>query len=221
MTTPFDYDVDPERFRLASRVTWQHLLAERSLYERLAELLVEIGARRVLDVGCGEGALRAALPARLRLVGLDPSWTMLGAHPRSVVQASASALPFPAGVFDAVVAVNLLDPRGRRRPVAWPTAGFSMAGEGGRCADVQGRSGTGSTGGRRCRGRQRHWASSSSTPTWRRARSRWRSRPPRRSPIRPATCSARTWRRCSTTRSGRPCWRPWSLTSSSRPSSST
>jgi 2-polyprenyl-3-methyl-5-hydroxy-6-metoxy-1,4-benzoquinol methylase len=60
MTTPFDYDVDPERFRLASRVTRQHLLAERSLYERLAELLAEIGARRVLDVGCGEGALISA-----------------------------------------------------------------------------------------------------------------------------------------------------------------
>ena len=109
MTTPFDYDADPERFRLASRVTRQHLLAERSLYERLAELLVEIGARRVLDVGCGEGALRAALPARLRLVGLDASWTMLGAHPRPVVQALATALPFPAGVFDAVVAINVLD----------------------------------------------------------------------------------------------------------------
>jgi SAM-dependent methyltransferase len=110
MTTPFDYDASPERFRLAARVTRQHLLA-RSLYDQLADLLAGIGAGRVLDVGCGEGALRAALPARLRsrLVGLDASGTMLGAHPRPVVQADASALPFRAGVFDAVVAVNVLD----------------------------------------------------------------------------------------------------------------
>jgi SAM-dependent methyltransferase len=34
---------------------------------------------------------------------------MLGAHPRPVVQAHAAALPFPSGVFDAAVAVNVLD----------------------------------------------------------------------------------------------------------------
>jgi SAM-dependent methyltransferase len=110
MTTPFDYDANPERFRLAARVTRRHLAA-RSLYERLAELLAGIDARHVLDVGCGEGALRAALPARLRsrLVGLDASGTMLRAHPPPVVQADATALPFLAGRFDAVVAVNVLD----------------------------------------------------------------------------------------------------------------
>ena len=64
MTTPFDYDSDPERFRLAVRVTRQHLLAARSLYDQLAEMLVGIDARHILDIGCGEGALRAALPAR-------------------------------------------------------------------------------------------------------------------------------------------------------------
>ena len=34
---------------------------------------------------------------------------MLGAHPRPVVQAHAAALPFPAAVFDAAVAVNVFD----------------------------------------------------------------------------------------------------------------
>jgi ubiquinone/menaquinone biosynthesis C-methylase UbiE len=34
---------------------------------------------------------------------------MLGAHPPPVVQADATALPFGPGVFDAVVAVNVLD----------------------------------------------------------------------------------------------------------------
>jgi SAM-dependent methyltransferase len=111
MTTPFDYDSNPERFRLAARVTQQHLFAARSLYDQLAEMLVGIDARHILDIGCGEGALRAALPAQMqsRLVGLDASRTMLGAHPPPVVQADATALPFLAGVFDAVVAVNVLD----------------------------------------------------------------------------------------------------------------
>lgn len=111
MTTPFDYDADPERFRLATRVTRQHLTSPRSLHDLLAGQLVGIGARRVLDIGCGEGALRAALPARpgSLAVGLDASATMLGAHPPPVVQADAFALPFPPGVFDAAVAVDVLD----------------------------------------------------------------------------------------------------------------
>jgi SAM-dependent methyltransferase len=111
MTTPFDYDTDPERFRLAAGVTRRHLTAAHSLYEQLAELLVGIGARHILDIGCGEGALRAALPARspARLVGLDASRTMLGAHPPPVVQAAAAPLPFLAGAFDAAVAVDVLD----------------------------------------------------------------------------------------------------------------
>jgi SAM-dependent methyltransferase len=111
VTTPFDYDTDPRRFRLASRVTRERLLAERSLYELLAEALDALGARRVLDIGCGEGALRSAVPAGLRprLVGLDASPTMLAAHPPPVVQADATALPFRIGAFDAAVAVNVLD----------------------------------------------------------------------------------------------------------------
>jgi SAM-dependent methyltransferase len=111
VTTPFDYDADPRRFRLASRLTREHLLAEHSLYELLAGVLAGLGARRILDIGCGEGALRSALPTGLRpwLVGLDASATMLAAHPPPVVQADANALPFQPAVFDAAVAVNVLD----------------------------------------------------------------------------------------------------------------
>jgi SAM-dependent methyltransferase len=111
VTTPSDYDADPERFRLATRVTRQHLTAGRTLYELLADRLARIGPRRILDIGCGEGALRAALPARLaaRTVGLDASGTMLAAHPPPVVQADAAALPFVADAFDVAVAVNVLD----------------------------------------------------------------------------------------------------------------
>lgn len=45
----------------------------------------------------------------MRVVGLDRSATMLRAHGHEpVVQADAGALPFATGVFDAVVAVNML-----------------------------------------------------------------------------------------------------------------
>jgi SAM-dependent methyltransferase len=83
MTTPFDYDGNPERFRLATRVTQQHLTAAQSPYNRLAKLLVGVRATRILDIGCREGALCAALPAPLqpRPVGLDASAAMLRAHP--------------------------------------------------------------------------------------------------------------------------------------------
>jgi SAM-dependent methyltransferase len=109
--TPFDYDRDPERFRLASEVTRRHLTGSPSLHARLAEELVGLDARRILDIGCGEGALRSALPAtwRARLVGVDASATMLAAHPPPVVQADAAALPVATGGVDAAVAVDVLD----------------------------------------------------------------------------------------------------------------
>jgi SAM-dependent methyltransferase len=111
MPTPFDYDRDPQRFRLASALTRRHLTGSPSLYAHLAEVLVGADAQRILDIGCGDGALRAALPApwRARLVGLDASATLLAGHPRPVVRADAAALPVDSGGVDAAVAVDVLD----------------------------------------------------------------------------------------------------------------
>lgn len=69
------------------------------------------GARRVLDVGCGDGQLsRLAVVGGAELVvGVDPTWNQVrvaaerggGAH---FARAGAAALPFPRASFDAVVA---------------------------------------------------------------------------------------------------------------------
>lgn len=107
MTVPFDYDAAPERYRLGMQTTRAH--SRVSLYDRVALLVDDLGVGVVLDVGCAEGALRAAMPASGPwLVGLDVSATLLQAHPAPTVQADAVRLPFAAGVFDAVTALNVL-----------------------------------------------------------------------------------------------------------------
>lgn len=77
------------------------------------------GARRILDVGCGEGQVARRI-ARLGadVVGLDPTRSQIAAaHQRGstaqYVQAPAGQLPFPRGTFDAVIlclALEHIDP---------------------------------------------------------------------------------------------------------------
>ena len=69
------------------------------------------GARRILDVGCGDGQV-SRLAANLGsdvVIGIDPTWNQVRiAHERgggaSFAKAGAGALPFTDGSFDAVVA---------------------------------------------------------------------------------------------------------------------
>ena len=69
------------------------------------------GARRVLDIGCGEGQVSrlAAGGGAASVVGVDPTWLQLvvarerGGGP-SYARAGAAALPFADASFDAVVA---------------------------------------------------------------------------------------------------------------------
>jgi SAM-dependent methyltransferase len=70
------------------------------------------GARRVLDVGCGDGQvtrLAAGLDGVEVAVGVDPTWNQIRvaaarAHATGFARAGAERLPFPDGSFDAVVA---------------------------------------------------------------------------------------------------------------------
>ena len=84
-----------------------HLPDGRTTYQLVADQ-VPPEARRILDVGCGDGALLALFPGR-EVVGLDQSAAELAAARRrlgpdaELVDGSAQALPFADGSFDAVV----------------------------------------------------------------------------------------------------------------------
>jgi SAM-dependent methyltransferase len=82
------------------------------LSAQLADFAGVRDGQRVVDVGCGPGALTAELVARLGPAGVaavDPSEPFVAAarmrHPGvNVVQASAEQLPFPDDAFDAALA---------------------------------------------------------------------------------------------------------------------
>ena len=82
------------------------------LSRQLADLAGVRGGQRVLDVGCGPGALTAELVGRVgapAVSAVDPSEPFVAAarerHPDvEVRQASAEQLPFPDATFDAALA---------------------------------------------------------------------------------------------------------------------
>jgi SAM-dependent methyltransferase len=84
----------------------------RQLSGPLADLAGVRRGQRILDVGCGPGALTAELVARLGVAGVaavDPSESfVVAARARNpgveVLQASAEHLPFPDRSFDGAIA---------------------------------------------------------------------------------------------------------------------
>lgn len=112
MPTPQDYDTDPGRYRLGVRLTAAHGGPGADLHARIVRLLLEAGAVRVLDAGCGEGALAAAaVGSTLQVTGVDAAAAMVEAARRHgpALRADFTALPLPDAMYDAVVAVNVLD----------------------------------------------------------------------------------------------------------------
>lgn len=86
--------------------------ADAEYEEQILPLAAEhlAGARRVLDVGTGEGQVaRLAARGGASVAGVDPAWAQLGAARERAggpvyARAEAAALPFAGGAFDAVVA---------------------------------------------------------------------------------------------------------------------
>jgi len=77
----------------------------------LIRALGDVEGRRILDLGCGKGRIARRLVERgANVIGLDPSSGMLGhagGLPR--VRGAASRLPFEAGGFDAVIAIEVFE----------------------------------------------------------------------------------------------------------------
>lgn len=95
-----------------------HLRRGRTLKSDVADALAEelsvLGAHRVLDIGCGGGAIAARLVERgLTVTGLDPSPDQV-ARARALLpgatihQVGAEALPADIGRFEAAIIVNAL-----------------------------------------------------------------------------------------------------------------
>ncbi|MFP5377484.1 MAG: class I SAM-dependent methyltransferase [Acidimicrobiia bacterium] len=86
--------------------------ADAEYEEQILPLAAEhlAGARRVLDVGTGEGQVaRLAARGGASVAGVDPTWAQLSAAREraggpAYARAAAGALPFAGGAFDAVVA---------------------------------------------------------------------------------------------------------------------
>ncbi len=98
---------------------WHARYAEQAAWTRAARarLLEQCGlerARRLLEVGCGTGAVLSSLPAAdARLHGIDLAGAPLRLAARNAPQAAltqgdACALPYPDGVFDITLSHFLL-----------------------------------------------------------------------------------------------------------------
>jgi SAM-dependent methyltransferase len=111
----------------------------RLLSPQLADLAGVRGGQRVLDVGCGPGALTAELVSRLgpaAVSAVDPSEPFVAAararNPGvDICRASAEELPFPDGTFDAALALHGGSGRwtgrdGSRDPAGWCRRGMRV-----------------------------------------------------------------------------------------------
>lgn len=103
---PPDYDERPERFRTARSVVRRHAAAA-DIHADVARRFLAEGLTPVLDVGCGEGELARHLPAGA-WVGVDSSPTMLAGAPGPVVEADATALPYPDASFGSLALLYVL-----------------------------------------------------------------------------------------------------------------
>jgi SAM-dependent methyltransferase len=83
----------------------------RFVRKSLLEYLGEIKGLDILDVGCGTGHFSQSLARDNRLVGIDISFEMVRhamARGLTTAQSSGKKLPLAAGIFDLVIANNVI-----------------------------------------------------------------------------------------------------------------
>ena len=94
---PNDYDSDPERFLSSGKYPHD------DVHPYVAARLARARARRVLDVGGGNGRLARLLPGlSMSCLLIDLSPAMLALAPRPAVRADGSRLPVADASVDAV-----------------------------------------------------------------------------------------------------------------------
>jgi hypothetical protein len=71
--------------------------------------IIPSDARSVLDVGSGRADISNRLPKPWRVVALDYALTPLRYSERLAVQGSVTHLPFPAGAFDLILCLEVLE----------------------------------------------------------------------------------------------------------------
>ena len=105
---PFDYDTDPERFRINSLAAQEFGLAG-DVHEDVADRFAKEHTDLALDIGCGQGRLLDRLRDKgVSAVGLDASPTMLKAASAPRVLGDARTLPFPQDTFGGSAALYML-----------------------------------------------------------------------------------------------------------------
>lgn len=113
---PEAFDRRAETYEQGSIARWHDTIVERAADVALAAVPVPL---RILDVGCGTGALLRELISRVpygeAYVGVDPAPNMLAVARRTsdaritFVRGTADALPFPDASFDLVVTSTSFD----------------------------------------------------------------------------------------------------------------
>lgn len=95
---------------LSSTPLHPHWLMRRKFALRYQWIASHLSDGQLLDIGCGNQPLRAALPDTVRYVGLDyPTTTKLGYSGNPDIFGDAQRLPFADGTFDAVALLDVLE----------------------------------------------------------------------------------------------------------------